>query len=436
MSKPSDPKPPAPAWADTQRAWPRTELGLPPTQIVGDREAYLGRGSGHLGRHVVGDQWELFVSGEVAGALQREFIANGQPFVALHDLGGSTSLRLLGNLASACGQRVQRLAIRREGHGVALMMLPFVELPLSAGRVLRLYSTDISGDTPERQPLAQVMLGFSRLGVLLVGDLPPNAVSTVLHPLHERMLRGPWPNGKLLLVPTSGSATLAQQGLELAAGTAVAVQVAPRTAKPRPLWSLIAGAWNQLQPPGEASQLGTELEPGGLGPAEPAPTAETAAAEAPMAKSAATRHLAPHELPPGFAAKGSSPARPAPAAMPVPGSTHWQDYVDRCLTAPGALSACVFDTHSLQPLAHAGGLPSGVRLAQQGALLLAEMVDVARALGFGPTRPNAAIALGNHHLLLMQVPGHPGVALHLVVQGSAQACAAAQLHIEQALPPR
>lgn len=435
MSPPRDPPAPAPAWADTQRAGPRTELGLPPTQIVGDRELYLGRGSGHLGRHVAADQWELFVSGEVAGALQREFIANGQPFIALHDLGGSTSLRLLGNLASACGQRVQRLAIRREGHGQALVLLPFVELALAPDRVLRLYSTDISGDTPERQPLAQVMLGYSRLGVLLVGDLPPNAVSTVLHPLHERMLRGPWPNGKLLLVPTSGTATLAQQGLELGADTAVTVQVAPRTAKPKPLWSLIATAWNQLQPPGDASLLGTELEEGGLKPAA-ALAAPAAVPEPPASKPAATRHLAPHELPPGFAAKGSSQARQAQAAMPVPGSTRWQDYAERCLAAPAALSACVFDTHSLQPLAHAGGLPSGVRLAQQGALLLAEMVDVARALGFGSTRPDAAISLGSHHLLLMQVPGHPGIALHLVVQGSAQDRAAAQLHVEQALPPR
>lgn len=436
MSKPSDPKLPAPAWADTQRAWPRTELGLPATQIVGDREAYLGRGSGHLGRHVVGDQWELFVSGEVAGALQREFIANGQPFVALHDLGGSTSLRLLGNLASACGQRVQRLAIRREGHGVALMMLPFVELPLSAGRVLRLYSTDISGDTPERQPLAQVMLGFSRLGVLLVGDLPANAVSTVLHPLHERMLRGPWPNGKLLLVPTSGTATLAQQGLELSAGTAVTVQVAPRTAKPRPLWSLIAGAWNQLQSPAEELLLSTELEAAALKPAVPAEPA--AAPPQACAPAAPTRHLAPHELPPGFAAKPSGPARPAAAAaaMPVPGGTRWQDYADRCLAAPGVLSVCVFDTHSLQPLAHAGGLPSGARLAQQGALLLAEMVDVARALGFGSTRPDAFISLGSHHLLLLQLAGHPGIAVHLVLQGDAKDRAALQLHIEQILLPR
>ena len=120
-----------------------------------------------------------------------------------------------------------------------------------------------------------------------------------------------------------------------------------------------------------------------------------------------------------------------PLPMPVPGSTRWQHYADRCLGIRGALSVCIFDTHNLKPLAHAGGTPSGERLAQQGALLMAEMVDVARALGFGATRPDAAITLGAHHLLLQHVPGHPGIALHLVLQASANHLTVARVQLER-----
>lgn len=167
------------------------------------------------------------------------------------------------------------------------------------------------------------------------------------------------------------------------------------------------------------------------------------------------RHVPAAELPSGFAHRSSNAARPstvgagqtglagqtgflaaADTPMPVPGGTHWQDYADRCMGVKGAQSVCVFDTHSLQPLAHAGGLPGGERLAQQGALLLAEMVDVARALGFGATRPDAAITVGAHHLLLHQVAGHPGIALHLVVLAAATHLTVARVQLERLEIPR
>ena len=122
--------------------------------------------------------------------------------------------------------------------------------------------------------------------------------------------------------------------------------------------------------------------------------------------------------------------------MPLIAGTPWQDYATRCLAVKGVQSVCVFDTHALQVLAHAGGLPSGERLAQQGALLLAEMVDVARALGFGTTCPEAAITVGAHHLLLVQVPGHPGVALHLVVLASVTHPTVARLQLDRISPPQ
>ena len=66
-------------------------------------------------------------------------------------------------------------------------------------------------------------------------------------------------------------------------------------------------------------------------------------------------------------------------------------------------------------LVHAGARPGPEELATQGASLLAALGGTSRALGFGHALPEAAITVGNHHLLLRGVPKHPGVALHAVL---------------------
>jgi hypothetical protein len=121
--------------------------------------------------------------------------------------------------------------------------------------------------------------------------------------------------------------------------------------------------------------------------------------------------------------------------MPVPGGTLWNGYVERVLLLKGAVSCCVFDVHTLQTLAHAGSLPSGERLAQHGAQLLFAMADSARALGLSTGHTEAAITTGAHHLVLRPVPGHPGVALHLVLEASATNLTLARMQLERVDSP-
>ena len=99
-------------WPDTARIPSREDLLAPRTQIVNDREAYLGQGRHDVGRRIADDQVELFVSSDVAAALQQEFTLHAPEFIALHDVGTSASLRLLSSLAGAAGARVQRLSVK------------------------------------------------------------------------------------------------------------------------------------------------------------------------------------------------------------------------------------------------------------------------------------------------------------------------------------
>ncbi|MBU6257397.1 MAG: hypothetical protein KGO01_03130, partial [Burkholderiales bacterium] len=231
---------------EAQRAGNRDELLDPRTQIVSDRDDYLGQDRSDIGRRIADDQVELFVSTDVAQALQAEFTRQQPEFVALHDVGSSASLRLLTSLAGPAGARVQRLSIRRQGHGVALAVLQFVEAPLADGTPVRVYATETDAEGVARNQIAKVLLAHSRLGVLLVGQVAPHALTAQLTPLRDAMLRGSWPNRDLLMVPLGSGTALAAQATQLAGNSGVAVHVTPHASRPRQVWTFIGGAWNRL----------------------------------------------------------------------------------------------------------------------------------------------------------------------------------------------
>jgi len=415
------PRPPH-QWPDTQRFARRDELLSPRTQIVDDPEAYLGQVHHDIGRRIADDRVELFVAGDAAQALQDEFARHAPEFIALHDIGTRASLRLLGSLAGTAGGRIQRLAIRRQGPGVVLAELQFVEVPLADGTPLRLYSTTIDADDATRSRVACVLLAHSRLGVLMVGALPTQVLAAQLAPLRDALRLGPWPNRDLLLVPLGSSIAMAAQATELAADSPVAVHVTPHAGKPRQAWAFVGGAWNRMHGrPGGRHALPAELARAGSRLQAP----DRAAATEPMTLRPLTDLM--RDLP---------SAHGALTPMPMPGATRWQDYVDRCAAIKGAVGACAFDLHSMRPLACAGSAPTPDRLALQGGLLLGAMSDAARALGLGGAPPEGTVSTATHHLLLRPVAGHPGVAVHVVVSAAEGNLALALRQLERIAPPQ
>jgi hypothetical protein len=335
--------------------------------------------------------------------------------MALHDVGTSASLRLLGALAGASGARVQRLSIRRQGQGVALAVIQFVEVPLSDGSEVRIYSTDVNADTQTRHSLALLLLARSRLSVLMLGELPVHALTTTLKPLSEAVTNGPWPNRDMLLLPLGSATTLASQAVKLVGGSGVAVRITPQASRPNDAWSFISGAWNRLQ--GQSApnaSLNTELARAVPKPTVPDPEAPTQRMEL-----------------------GHSPAyhRARQPATPSPATVRWTDYAQRCAAIKGVMRCCVFDISSPVPLAEAGQLPAADRLAIQGALLMGAMDNAARHLSLNNTMPEATISFGQEHLLLRPVPGHPGVVLHMVLQTSPTNLTLARMQLERVLVP-
>jgi hypothetical protein len=393
----------------------RAQTGMA-TQIMRDRDDAQAIALRNVGRQVGESQWELFVVIDPAEALQQQFDVLKPDYIALHDIGTLSSRRMLAGLAVASGRPVHQLHIRRQGLGMPLARLEFVELPIDAGQPpVRLYTTEVDADTQQRRRLARLLLAHSRLAVVIVGDLPPHALATALLPLHDAIKEGPWANRELLMLPLAGASALAGQASHLAIGTAVQVRTTPQVTRPAEAWNYLRGSWNKMR-----AQLRDKAIalPEVHDPVAPPPAGNATTPGAPMRgdasallQSATPASPARLQLPmqpmPAVRAAGTSAAAPVDPALAT--------YIRKSGELKGMISCCVFELATQRTIGHAGTRPGPAALASQGATLMATMAEAAHALNLGDAAPDAAITLGNHHQLLRAVPGRPGLALHAVL---------------------
>lgn len=407
---PSELSPPA---GSARETWQQTLQAGPATQILTDRDKATADTG--IGRRVGENLWEMFVVFDPAQALQQQFDLRAEPFIVLHDVGMPVSRRWLADIAAAHLLPVQKLVIRSQGYGVALATIEFVELPVTGAVPLRLYSTD--ADSRQRQQLARVLLGASRLGAVLVGDLPAHALAAALRPIHDAVVAGPWRNRELLLLPLSGSGVLAQQADLLGAGTMVHTHVAPTVGRAEEALGQVVETWNQLHQPLAGS--------GGPGLTITLSVTRSHSAPAPVAATA-----------PSPARPGTLPMQPMPdpraaARAGTESASPLQRYVQRCLEVKGMVSCCVFEPDTQRTLAFSGARPGPAALASQGAALCAALGAATRGLGLGAAAPEAAVTLAGHFLVLRPVPQHPGLVLHAVIDRSSTPLVLALRHLER-----
>ena len=413
------------------------ELSAPATQFIADRESYLGQGRRDIGRRVSTTELELFVVGDAAEALQHQLVEFAPEYIALSDVAGHVAQGMLAALSSACQAPLQTLAIRRQGQGVALAELPFIELKAGDGSLLRIFGNDINADTRTRQHIGLVLLAHSRLGVLMVTELPRHSIAPALAPLREAITRGPWSNGDLLVVPLAAMPTLGVEAAHLGGRSGVGIELVAVAKRSTDAVRAMFDAWNRLQARQHAHAT---LALPSARPAHDADDEEPswAAATVPMglesAPEAAPVHAAamPAKLP--ALDLRAATANIARSPMPVPGGTRWDDHARRVAALRGVVACAVFDQHSDQCLASAGGRPSGERLSVQGAALVRLMSEAGRAVGVGPALQDATLNVGRHQLLLMSLSGHPGLWLHVVIEGQVASVAMVRAMVQKIVP--
>ena len=396
------------------------------TQFARDEDDYLAPDKLDIGRQTSANVRELFVSCAPAEALQQQFEHLHPEFIAVHDIATASSRKLLAGIAAASARSVQKLVIRRQGFGTQLAALEFLELPSADGSTLRMYSTeaDVDADADARAGLAHMLLAFSRLAVVMVGDLAGNAMSAALAPLRAQMVSGPWPNRQMLLLPLASASALVTEGIELGRGTGVNVRTTPQVTRPADAWGFINGTWGRLRGADPAARP-RSLQSGATAavPSRSNGLVGTAGASAgalPGARSGAD----PLSMRP-------MPAVPSAASRAITPKGLLDRYVHQLAELAGMVSCCVFDVASGLEIAHAGARPDPAELARHGSSLLGAMGATSRTLGLGHAVPDAAITLGAHHLLLRAVPRHPGLALHAVLDKTHANLTLARLQVQR-----
>lgn len=415
--------PPSPAGANAPDAWQATRAQTSlATQFLGNEDDYLApEKQRDIGRQTGVNERELFVSCAPDLAMQQQFEHLHPEFIAIHDIATASSRRLLVGIAAASGRAVQKLVIRRQGYGTALATLEFVELPTADGSSLRMYSTEAYADTASRHGLARMLLAYSRLGVMMVGDLPGHAIASALKPFHDFMVAGPWPNRQLLLLPLASGSALVAQGMEMARGTGVNVRTTPQVTRPADAWGFINGTWSRLR---EHAQPDGRRVPSlaGAPAGEPPPTERAASVDF----TGTADRRGPDRL-----AMRPMPTVPSAATRAAAPQGLLDRYVHQLSELPGMVSCCIFDVASGLEVTHAGASPGAADLAMHGKALLAGMGASSRSMGLGHTLPEAAITLGSHHLLLRAVPGHAGLALHAALDKTNANLTLARLQVQR-----
>ncbi|MFM9917763.1 MAG: hypothetical protein ACKVOX_18330 [Rhizobacter sp.] len=394
-----------------------------------------------IGRPVGNGVRELFVACAPGEALQQQFEHLHPEFIAVHDLATRSSRQLLRGIAAASNRAVQKLVLRRQGGGAPVATIEFVEVPVTPQEVLRIYSTDIDDttDAVSRHAVARTLLAYSQLGVMMVGAVPAENIHATLRPWHEEVIRSPWLNRNLLLLPLVNTTTLTTNGQNMVRGTSIILRTTPVVTRPADAWNFINGTWSRLR--GSVAPMSAPAAParsqGATVGISSAPTSNHAAARVGAQSDAGYRPPATPVDPSGFAPTNMLPLRPMPDVMtrPVPMQDEVLEvYVHQVCELNGVVGCCVFDIGSGLPVAHGGAGAPPEELARHGRALLSAMGTASRSLGLGHTLPDAAITLGSHHLLLRSVAKHSGMALVTVLDRTNANLTLARLQIERLDP--
>jgi hypothetical protein len=419
-----------------------------------------------IGRRVGDTMWDMSVVCEPAEALSLQFDVLQPLYLAVHDIGGTTSRRLLAGVAAAMQIPVHTLSIRRQGYGNLLARIEFVELSSSNpsarnSQRVRIYSTQ----TPEteesaRRHVVDVLLGRAALAVVVIdGDVSQAALAVALAGMQNAMNKPAWTNRHVLLMPLRPMRGLEAQAARLGRERDIDVQTSPPIVRPFDAWNHVRSRWNALADLGDSAMMPLD-DPTSPLERKRQPSAEQTAAAvealrrklmsqrdhvaepaaspvdatldaaaktiASMSKREAQRApaaAAPQPVvapPPVMSAQDDAPTVPAslmqqppgpvlapPAAPTSQGRMH--AYVAQCADVAGLRSCAVVDLETRHVVAeHAVTDTKG--FAGHGARLANSLR--AAALGFQlPGRvPDAAMTFDAHHVLVRPVPGHEHLA--------------------------
>lgn len=379
------------------------------TQLARSPQDYLDART-DIGRAVGNGVRELFVACEVGEALAQQFEHAPQHFIALHDLGCKASRQFLDSVATACGQTIERLMIRRTGYGTVLATIEHVDCPTEDGYV-RLYSTDTDADSAARHSISRALMDHAVLSAIMVGEHPAHMLQRLLSELAQAHSTAAYCRDVLLL-PFGPPHLLQPHAQAFANATSRTVRLGPRVGTPAQVWTPLRAAWNGLQ-----SSRGE-----GLGPLLPALSIDVPSSMQ-------------RPQPPGSNADRVTAVAPGvDSSAKLPRTV--RDLVQPLAAVPGVVALCAFEIATSRVLAQAGPPALAQELARRGTLLLAAAGASRRQLSLlGPALEVVVIGAPQSsavHMLSTQL----GWALHVVFDTGTTDWSALRERLQQLQAPR
>ena len=242
-----------------------------------------------------------------------------------------------------------------------------------------------------RQALARVLMSYSTLTIMMVGDMPSHVLSQDLERIRQQMLETAWNCRTLEFLPLFHCTWMAPLVADLGHATGAETHVTPTVTRPLDAWAFLSAAWNQLQnrstPPGTKPSL--------LGPLSVNPA--LAGATMPRSK-------------PPVAPAAAAPA--APAAPATPGHD-LERLVQGIADLPGVVSCCVFELSSSRTLAQVGMEPAPVELARRGTTLITLARSTRKQLGMSGQSDEVILMGGTPALAVRTLSSRPELAIHV-----------------------
>jgi hypothetical protein len=419
--------------------------------------------------------------GEPADVLLQHLQKQRPVFVALHDLHGGSSVRLLKGLSSRYNKAIELQVLRCATSGAILAQIEYLELHLNEVPAVRIYACEIDTSAAQQRLMARHLLAFSAMSVMMVGDRAGQHLASSLEAWRQQMCSEPWHNRHMVLMPLSASGATVTRNAQLGRATPVAVRVTPAVLSVEEAWRFISGAWRRVVagmngadshfmdsgylvsdrqeaentgsnaapvlgsmglPPSNAlplfsfSSYGEEALNSGFSPMTK-PAAQPDPAPQPEATPAAESLSHPQESVPGFASSSSEAAdgwafpgvsmgvtrvfaqpRLARPAEPVKVWAESHAHARSLLEVDGVIACAVFDVNSGLATAQVGSSRVADQLSKQGLVLYSTAAHSARLLGSKEFVPQMDMALEDHVLMLRPMPKHPQLAVIVMADRS------------------
>ncbi len=218
------------------------------------------------------DDSDVLVDIDAAQTMRQHFgttrsdLEQASSMITLLDPAGIWAPQVIRALSEASGQRVERLNLRERATLRTLAVIERTSVPRLAGGPLKVYHADNRSSDGLPQPLSEALAEGSHLVAVIIGALPPHAVTVVLRNLLAATRQPEWHCPWLVFILPPGANAMRQRILEQDWPARVrTAAMSESLTGPASVWNAVLTAW-EAAASASGRPVGTVAVAGDLAP--------------------------------------------------------------------------------------------------------------------------------------------------------------------------